>query len=151
MILFPAVPDLLIENLDKFNRCSLEQSLDNIITRRCKHQITEMLEHYKSEAPPANLPALRRAYIDYLSDMQFNCLAQFFAEKHSVRGNAVYHFVFGHKSSKSRIPDWLGVPHAGNVGYLFGKPLARKENYGPEDETITRQHARMLASFAECG
>ncbi|CAN7978371.1 unnamed protein product, partial [Ixodes persulcatus] len=94
---------------------------------------------------------LRRLYIDYLSNRQFKCPVQFFAEQHASGSHAVYSYVFAHLSKKNDLPSWMGVPHSYEVNYFFGIPLRDHDAYTDEDRIVSENIVTILSSFATTG
>ncbi|XP_042145552.1 acetylcholinesterase-like [Ixodes scapularis] len=94
---------------------------------------------------------LRRLYIDYLSNRQFKCPVQFFAEQHASRSHAVYSYVFAHLSKKNNLPFWMGVPHSYEIEFFFGIPLRDQVNYTDEDRIVSENIVTILSSFANTG
>ncbi|KAH7939922.1 hypothetical protein HPB52_019384 [Rhipicephalus sanguineus] len=103
-------PRLLAEDLQDFPREELVQSLRAALGRLLRDGVPDILETYIQEVHPGDNNALRRQYIDHLSDRLFNCPLQFFAEKHSERGNKVFCYVFAHKTMMFPLPAWMGAP-----------------------------------------
>ncbi|XP_075530991.1 acetylcholinesterase-like [Dermacentor variabilis] len=148
-LLYPLVPDLLEEDLQATSPEELVKSLRGALWRLLKDDIPDILETYTEEAPKDDKNALRRQYIDYVSDRLFNCPLQFFAEKHSEKGNKVFTYVFTHKTAMFPLPGWMGAPHGTDVAFAFGHPYA-----GDPDSPggrMAEAFVRMLASFGENG
>ncbi|XP_075529767.1 acetylcholinesterase-like [Dermacentor variabilis] len=148
-LLFPLVPELLVEDLQGSPPEELVKSLRSALWRRLKENIRDILETYTKEAPKDDNNALRRQYIDYLSDRLFNCPLQFFAEKHSEKDNKVFTYVFTHKTAMFPLPGWMGAPHGSDVAFAFGHPYA--VNPDSPDGRMAEAFVRMLASFGENG
>lgn len=151
LLLFPPKPDLLGEDLSSRGSRELEKSLKEVVSTWMKEDIPDVLEKYTDEAPSGDNNALRRQYIDYTSDRLFNCPLRFFAEKHSERGNRVFTYVFDHKSTKSPLPSWMGVPHAVDLDYMFGHPYKASAQSPDDDGKMSEAFVRMMTSFAEHG
>lgn len=111
----------------------------------------EMLMHYINQVQPSDRESLRRMYLDYRSDRYYVCHMQYFAEKYSGRGNAVYKYIFGHKYAQSPVPEWMGVTHTQDFLYHFAAPLSPDSNYTEEDVAFSDQFAQIVASFLKFG
>ncbi|CAN8012929.1 unnamed protein product [Ixodes pacificus] len=94
---------------------------------------------------------LMRLYIDYLSNRQFKCPVQFFAEQHASGSHAVYSYVFAHLPKKNDLPSWMGVPHSNEIKYFFGIPLRDHDAYTDEDSIVSENIVTILSSFANTG
>lgn len=145
---YPPKDELIKETLDKRRQESIKLSLYDEVASWTKAEIPEMKDYYERKAQPGDLEALRRMYVDYLSDRVFNCPLKLFAEKHTARGNSVYMYIFGHKSSKSWLPKWMGVPHWLEVPYFLGAPLGSDADLTHEDPAVSQAVIEMIASFA---
>ncbi|XP_050024748.1 acetylcholinesterase-like [Dermacentor andersoni] len=148
-LLFPLVPELLVEDLQGSPPEELVKSLRSALWRRLKENTQDILETYTKEAPTDDKNALRRQYIDYVSDRLFNCPLQFFTEKHSEKDNKVFTYVFAHKTAMFPLPGWMGAPHGSDVAFAFGQPYAA--NPDSPDGRMAQAFVRMLASFGENG
>lgn len=149
MLVFPPKPDLLPDDLDGSNSEKLKDSLRAALSSWVKEDIPDIEDKYADDAPRGDGNALRRQYLDYLSDRLFNCPLQFFAEKHSERGNKVFAYVFGHKYDAFNLPAWMGVPHATDLHFAFGIPYAAERD--SPNGRMSEAYMRMLGSFSENG
>ncbi|CAN7985028.1 unnamed protein product [Ixodes hexagonus] len=150
VLAFPPKPDLLKESLDDINLDKLERKLHEAVSSWTKDDNPTMLNHYKNKGV-ADKEGLRRSFLDYLSDREFVCPQQFFAEKYAARGNALYSYVFAHRSKKDKFPMWMGTPHGYDISYVFGFPLINLEHFDEEDNAFHEEFVKILASFAENG
>ncbi|KAH7932690.1 hypothetical protein HPB49_001142 [Dermacentor silvarum] len=148
-LLFPPKPELLLEDLNATATGKLTDSLRAGLLGFLKADLPDVLKRYTDEVSQGDNNALRRQYIDYVSDRLFNCPLRFFAEKHSERNNKVFAYVFAHKSSKLSLPEWMGVPHASDIQFVFGDPYA--EDSDSLDGRMSEAFIRILASFSENG
>ncbi|XP_075530990.1 acetylcholinesterase-like [Dermacentor variabilis] len=148
-LLIPLVPELLVEDLQGSIPEELVKSLRSALWQVIKNDIPDTLETYTQGAPKDDNNALRRQYIDYLSDRLFNCPLQFFVEKHSEKDNKVFTYVFAHKTAMLPLPGWMGAPHGSDVAFAFGYPYAA--NPHSPDGRMAEAFMRMLTSFAEKG
>lgn len=150
-VFFSSAPECLSQTLEDVDDYIFERFLTDVATSAPKPVIHEMLEYYARHVPTGDRAAERRAFIDYVSDRLFNCPSQFFAEKYSALGNAVYAYVFGHKSSKTPTPKWIGVQHGTDFEYFFAHVLGNDDAYTLEDKSIGEDIVEMVASFAKYG
>lgn len=150
-LLFPKRSEFLEITSQLVDRKELKRSVYGTVNSWTKFEVPEMLEYYESRAAVGDAEALRRGYIDYLSDKLFNCPLQFFSEKHSLRGNAVYRYVFGQKWYKWMIPEWMGTPHAVDLSYVFARPLVFQNDFTEEDRIFTEHVVEVITSFSKFG
>lgn len=150
-LIFPKRSDFLEETTQIFDKDELKRSVYGTISSWLKTEVPEMLEYYESRAAVGNAEALVRAYIDYMSDGWFNCPDQFFAEKHSTRGNAVYRYIFGQKWRLWMLPDWMGAPHGMDLFYAFARPLAFENDFSEEDRAVSEHLVEAFTSFCKHG
>lgn len=148
-LLFPVVRELLAEDLKDFPQEELVKSLRAALWRLLKDDVPDVLHTYTEEVAEGDNTALRRQYIDYVSDRVFNCPLQFFAEYYSKWGNTVFSYVFAHKSMIFPLPAWMGVPHGTDVAFTFGYPYAADPD--SPDGRMTEAFIRMLFTFSENG
>uniref|UniRef100_A0A090XFH9 Carboxylic ester hydrolase n=1 Tax=Ixodes ricinus TaxID=34613 RepID=A0A090XFH9_IXORI len=150
-IVIPPTPELLKESLEDLALDKFEHAIHKSVLSWTKSDVTSLLPEYMDRVPPGDKEGLRRAYIDYLSDREFNCPGQFLAEKHSARGSPVYFYVFAHKSKKDGLPSWMGAPHHTEVAFFLALPLDTDAGYSDEDRLVSEAMVTMLTSFAKTG
>ncbi|CAN8002197.1 unnamed protein product [Ixodes hexagonus] len=150
-LVFPHTPELWKDSLEDLHQDKFDRAIRRSVLSWAKTDVTTLLGEYINRAPPANKEALRRAYIDYLSDREFNCPAQFLAEKHSARGNPVYFYIFGHRSENDGLPSWMGAPHHMEIPYFLALPFDDEVSYTDEDRNVSEDLVAMLTSFAQTG
>uniref|UniRef100_V5GK39 Carboxylic ester hydrolase n=1 Tax=Ixodes ricinus TaxID=34613 RepID=V5GK39_IXORI len=150
-ILFPLTLELLKESLGDLAQDKFDHAIRKSVLSWTKPGVTSLLQEYKDRAATGDKEGLRRAYIDYVSDREFNCPGQFLAEKHSARGSPVYFYVFAHKSKKDGLPSWIGAPHYTDVPFFLALPFDSDAGYRDEDRQISEAMVTMLTSFAKTG
>lgn len=149
MLVFPPHPELLPDDLDGSNPEKLKNSLRAALSTWVKEDIPDIEDKYIEEAPKGDGNAIRRQFLDYLSDRLFNCPLRFLAEKHSERGNRVFAYVFDHKYDAFNLPAWMGAPHATDLHFAFGIPYAADRD--SPNGRMSEAYMRMLGSFSENG
>ncbi|KAK8757701.1 hypothetical protein V5799_004667 [Amblyomma americanum] len=147
LFLSSAKPELLAEELESSE--GLAEALSAVTSAWLKVDTSDIVDLYAADAPQGDAKALRRQYIDYMSDRILNCPLRFLAEKHSERGNNVFAYVFGHKSKSVPLPSWMGAPHASDVPFAFGHVYAQRPD--SPDGRMSEAFVRMLATFADTG
>ncbi|CAN8033043.1 unnamed protein product, partial [Ixodes persulcatus] len=150
-VVIPPTPELLKESLEDLAQDKFDHAICKSVLSWTKSSVTSLLQEYKDRVPPGDKEGLRRAYIDYVSDREFNCPGQFLAEKHSARGSPVYFYVFAHKSKKDELPSWMGAPQYTEVAFFLALPFDSDAGYSDEDRVISEAMVAMLTSFAKTG
>lgn len=150
-LIFPKKSEFLDITSQDVHTEELKRSVYGAVDSWIKSEVPEMLEYYESRASGGGAEALRRAYIDYLSDKLYNCPIRFFAEKHSSRGNAVYRYIFGQKWNKFMIPEWMGTPHSMDLFYFFARPFAFQDDFTEEDRAVSEHVVEVVTSFCKYG
>ena len=84
-------------------------------------------------------------------DFFFICPQSYFAQKFADRGSNVYYYYFTQKSSNSPWGSWVGVPHASEIEYVFGKPLNEALNYTQAERQLSRKMMKYFTDFAKTG
>ncbi|CAN7951874.1 unnamed protein product, partial [Ixodes pacificus] len=111
VIIIPSGSVILRESFHDIKYEQLERALQDVVFTWAHSDLPDLMKHYLVNVSAGEKQKLTKAYLDYLSDRIFNCPAQFFSEKHAARENAVYSFVFAHRSRKDGYPSWMGAPH----------------------------------------
>ncbi|KAH6923654.1 hypothetical protein HPB50_004394 [Hyalomma asiaticum] len=148
-LMYPLRKELLPDDVEGLDDKQFRHSLNEGITSWLKMDFPDMLQKYTAEAQ--DKASLRRGYVDYLSDSVFVCPMHFTAEKHTHRGQTVYSYVFGHKSSRSPLPRWMGAPHVFDINYIFGVPLLDQERFNAEDASVSEVVLTAFKTFSEAG
>ncbi|CAN8032967.1 unnamed protein product [Ixodes persulcatus] len=151
VIIIPTGSVILRESFHDIEYERLERALKDVVLTWAHSDLPELMKHYLVNVSAGEKQELTKAYLDYLSDRIFNCPAQFFSEKHAARKNAVYSFVFAHRSRKDGYPSWMGAPHHTTGPYLFLKPFREDNEFTEEDKTMSYNFARLITSFSENG
>ncbi|KAG0438484.1 hypothetical protein HPB47_016995 [Ixodes persulcatus] len=126
------------EDLGNVSVEELKPALREMLVTAMGDKYIDLVEYYAAQAAQDNKQELREMYTEFLGDSYFVCPMKYFSQKHSGKGNSVYSFVFGHRSVKSTLPEWSGVPHLADVPYYFGVPLWDYESYSDEDRNRIR-------------
>lgn len=150
-LIWPSKNEFAKHILPSIDKEEVKRSVYGAVSSWIKAEIPEMLDNYESQAYSDNAEAFRRAYLDYLSDRMFICPTQFFAEKHSSRGNSVYLYVFGHKARKLMLPQWMGTPHALEIFFFFAKPFDPEGNFTEEDKVVSEEVVKAITAFCKHG
>lgn len=148
-LLYPPREELWGDMIEVMDEDFLNKSLREITFTWLKGNSTYNLEAYTANA--RDKIALRRAYVDFISDRTFVCPMHYTAEGHSEHGQPVYSLVFSYRSVKSPLPAWMGAPHGEDVSYLYGAPLVHPEKYDAQDAAMSETMMEMLSTFASTG
>ncbi|XP_077561748.1 acetylcholinesterase-like [Haemaphysalis longicornis] len=152
---FPFIfqPDdrLLDPDLERLSMDTLRAAIKSLFRGWLKDKYYPLAVKYLDNAIPEDKVSLRATACDYFGKQNTYCSSRFFVEKHSQAEAKVYAQVFAHRSKKSPLPEWMGVPHMEDVVYTFGIPFIEEGNYTDEDRNFSRQLMKSLVSFAETG
>ncbi|XP_040357742.1 cholinesterase-like [Ixodes scapularis] len=107
------------EDLSNVSVEELKPALREMVVTWMGDKYINLVEYYAAQAVQGNKQELREMYTEFFGDFCFVCPMKYFGQKHSGKGNSVYSFVFGHRSAKSTLPMWSGVPHLADVPYYF--------------------------------
>ncbi|XP_070382904.1 acetylcholinesterase-like isoform X2 [Dermacentor albipictus] len=141
--------DILADNLHDVVGKEFEDTLRECIYVWLKTNFSRPLDVYTADTHDER--SLRRAYVDYLSDLTFVCAMHITAEGHSNKEHSVYSYVFGHLSKKKALTAWMGTPHGFDVSYVFGGPLEDQEFFNSEDAEVSEVVMTALSTFASTG
>lgn len=151
-LIHPVLSEFLTVGSPNGDKEYIKQSVHGSVARwMTRGVIRDMLLYYESRASSTDTGSLRAAYIDYMSDREFNCPLEVFAEKHSARGNAVYVYIFGQKAQLLNLFEWMGAPHGMDVPYLFSSPSALGIEFTDEDKALSKHMIGLIASFSKNG
>ncbi|KAG0420806.1 hypothetical protein HPB47_003294 [Ixodes persulcatus] len=139
------------EDLSNVSVEELMPALREMLVILMREKYVDLVEYYAVQAAQDNKQELRKMYTEFFSDSYFVCPMKYFSQKHSGKGNSVYSFVFGHRSAKSTLPTWSGVPHLADIPYYFGAPLWDYQSYSDEDRNFSQDVMKAFSSFATYG
>ncbi|KAK8789150.1 hypothetical protein V5799_021074 [Amblyomma americanum] len=141
-------PEILAEHLDHVDRETLISALHKTVSSWTKGVTPPLLKD--DEAENTSKAAIRRKYVDYLSDRLFVCPMHSAAAAHASRGGTVYTYVFDHWTTKRAPLSWAGVGHGIDVPYIFGLPLLDRErvHFSDEDVAASGKYLTMISTFA---
>ncbi|KAH9379542.1 hypothetical protein HPB48_004255 [Haemaphysalis longicornis] len=141
-------PQFQSERLTEASDMALRSALQYVVHSWTQRAEPEMLNRYASQA--ADKESLRERHVAYLSHKMFVCPMHFTAEHHAARGNAVYTYVFAHRS-QMKPPSWRGAGHAMELPFFFGRPMVDRDDFAEEDVRVSEGVVKMLSTFAETG
>lgn len=143
--------EALKDDLNSYEWERLRVSLQSLIGVFFSGRVFSVAMDYMKNVHIEDKVALRKIVADMLGNQLFYCPTRLFAEKYSAMGNNVYATVFGHRSAKSRLPEWFGATHLEEVQFVFGIPFLNQANYTDKDREFSADAMKMLASFARTG
>ncbi|KAL9970956.1 hypothetical protein ACROYT_G023425 [Oculina patagonica] len=82
-----------------------------------------ILLEYTNHADPNNKIIVRQAMLDSASHAYFVAPPIQEAKALSKEGRAPYVYLFNHRPVHTRVPDWIGVVHDMENGFVFGAPF----------------------------
>lgn len=150
-LMYPEMSEYLDIDSGEVEPDEIERSVHGAVDAWLKSENSDMLEYYQGRDPSGSAEALRRAYIDYLSDRMFNCPTQFLAEKHSTKRNSVYRYIFGHKTQMLMPYKWMGAAHGMDLPYFLASPDSFGSPFTDEDKAVSDDVVKVIASFSKNG
>ncbi|XP_070533400.1 neuroligin-4, Y-linked-like [Ptychodera flava] len=110
---------------------------------------------YTNWSTPFNETSIRDQYIDLLTDRDFVAPMIQTNRYHSESGeNNVFMYTFNYRSNRSVFPAWMGVPHTGEIPFLFGEPFnwaSTRHNWTLDDRAVSDLMMTMWTNFAKYG
>jgi acetylcholinesterase len=85
------------------------------------------------------------------ADFHFVCPVVDLANQYALYGQKVFFYHYTHRSSKHYWPDWLGVMHADEIGFVFGEPLNKTLKFNDKEKVFTRRLIKYWSNFAKYG
>ncbi|XP_075547395.1 cholinesterase-like [Dermacentor variabilis] len=143
--------ELLWGDFSGSNRDDLKNMLYEILSSWLKEKMLPLAEVYLNAVSPRDNAELRQAVADFIGNHYFYCPSRFFAELHTAKGGNVYPFVFGHRSQKSDMPEWIRNTHMEDIPYVLGTPFLEEANYTEDDRKFSAFIMKAVVSFAKEG
>ncbi|XP_047451175.1 acetylcholinesterase-like [Mugil cephalus] len=84
-------------------------------------------------------------------DQLFNCPVIEFAQRYSQNGGKTFLYLFNHRSSINRWPEWMGVMHGYEIEFIFGMPLNTNLGYTKNEVNMTKKLMKHWTNFARAG
>lgn len=89
--------------------------------------------------------------IKFITKLISVCPTKIFSEELARINIKSYVYQFSHWSEASTWPEWVGTPHAEELGYVFGVPLGNPGKYMPEDIELSKRMIKTWVDFARDG
>ncbi|XP_030621090.1 cholinesterase-like [Chanos chanos] len=86
-----------------------------------------------------------------VGDHYISCPLLDFARLYTQFGGRARVYHFEHRASVSPWPEWIGVMHGDEIGFVFGRPLNSTLGYLKEEVAMSRRIMRRWANFARKG
>lgn len=134
---------------------------DSVVFVRGRNVLAEksVLFKYTDHADPENKLTMRRSMLECLGDYAFVAPMLRDAKAYYQRGLKTYGYLFNHTPVHSPYPEWIGVSHGMEQGFVFGAPfkmlswfltmLAPK--YSEPEKDLSLNIMKMWTSFAKTG
>ncbi|KAH9371334.1 hypothetical protein HPB48_000394 [Haemaphysalis longicornis] len=86
-----------------------------------------------------------------VSDYHFTCPVVQFSDLLGKGDASVYQYLFAHRSSRNRLPEWTGVTHGEEIAFEFGEPLNETQEWDEVERILSANFMRYWANFAKTG
>ncbi|XP_014663035.1 PREDICTED: LOW QUALITY PROTEIN: acetylcholinesterase-like [Priapulus caudatus] len=91
-----------------------------------------------------------QSLIDMIGDYHFVCPAVKEASRYADEGENVYMYIFTHRSTNSKTPEWAGVMHGEDIPYIFGLP-PDVSGFTMYDKEVSKHVMNYFSNFAKSG
>ncbi|XP_053212019.1 acetylcholinesterase-like isoform X2 [Panonychus citri] len=138
----------------KLNNVSLSRTMQFVrqsfpfLTPRVASLVYSSFLPITEETSPSEV---RQVLSDFIGDSTFTCPLTLFSQLFVKNEGSAYLYVFDHKPSNSRWPEWMGVLHFDEVQFIFGVPLRQSHLYTPEEVEFSKRLMKTWVSFAKTG
>ncbi|GBM25434.1 Acetylcholinesterase-1 [Araneus ventricosus] len=109
------------------------------------------VQHYLGSIPDDDYDAIRRQVYTASGDSSLLCETVYFAESYADRKNDVYFYLFSHRPSNTVWSTWMGVAHAEEVQFVFGRPIRKPQLYEPAEVELSKKMIEVWTNFAKNG
>ncbi|XP_076464395.1 acetylcholinesterase-like [Babylonia areolata] len=117
-----------------------------------KELFAKLLEFiYIGSSLPAERDDYHTALEKILGDLNFMCPMYSTAAPLLAGGSDVYMYSFEHRSSISPFPQWMGVVHASELDFVFGRPLDQGHLFTERERQLSLLMMYAWANFAKFG
>ncbi|KAL8623008.1 hypothetical protein ACOMHN_027128 [Nucella lapillus] len=111
----------------------------------------QLLEYlYINSSLPDRRDDYQTALDNILGDLIFFC-PQYKIKAFLPADCEMYMYSFEHRSSVSPFPEWMGVVHASELDFVFGRPLDQGQRFSEEERQLSRLMMKAWANFAKFG
>jgi len=134
---------------------------DSVVFTRGRNVFAEkaVLFKYTDHADPEDKLAMRRSMLECLGDYAFVAPMLRDAKAYYQRGLKTYSYLFNHTPIHSPYPEWIGVSHGMEQGFLFGAPFKTLSwfftmlvpKYSETEKDLSLNIMKMWTSFAKDG
>ncbi|GBM49435.1 Acetylcholinesterase-1 [Araneus ventricosus] len=109
------------------------------------------VKHYLGNIPDDDYDAIKRQIYIASGDSSLLCETVYFAESYSERSNDVYFYFFTHRPSNTPWSPWMGVAHAEEVQFVFGRPVRKPYLYEHAEVELSKKMINVWTNFAKNG
>lgn len=103
---------------------------------------------YSDHADPLNKTAIRQSLMDCASDAMFVAPAIKEAKALAKAGRLPRVYVFDHRPTFARTPEWMGVIHGIDIAFTFGFAFMEKTRLSPIRETFLENFTEIEKGFS---
>ncbi|KAF8763487.1 Acetylcholinesterase-1 like protein [Argiope bruennichi] len=109
------------------------------------------VDHYLGSVPDDDYDTIKRQVYTASGDSSLLCKTAYFAESYADRNNDVYYYLFSHRPSNTLWSPWMGVAHAEEVQFVFGRPIRKPQLYEPAELELSKKMIEVWTNFAKTG
>ncbi|KAH9368179.1 hypothetical protein HPB48_010640 [Haemaphysalis longicornis] len=142
---------LLQDDLSGYATDQFTAAVYNLLYQWLKDNIFRLATGELRNCTQCDKAGLRQASSDFMGNHYYYCPTRFFSEAYAAHGGTVYGSVFGHRSKKSTLPEWMYTTHMEDIPYYFGIPFLEAENYTDEDRELSAYVMKALVTFGRHG
>uniref|UniRef100_A0A8C8S938 Carboxylic ester hydrolase n=1 Tax=Pelusios castaneus TaxID=367368 RepID=A0A8C8S938_9SAUR len=154
MFLMFGAPGFSLENDSLIGWKELTEGISFMVPELPKRSVQAAAMRYSREGLGHGPARYRWAMSQAASDYLFLCPMTELARQTAHAGSPMYVYIFAHRSSGSRWPDWMGVVHSTELLYLFGNLASEggaNHTYTEAEAALSRKVMRYWAEFARTG
>jgi carboxylesterase type B len=90
-------------------------------------------------------------YVQLVGDIIFVCPDYVFINEFSASGRVVYYYRFKPRPSSSARSQWTNAIHSDEIGFVFGVPLIKNNDYTFEEKELSKTMMKVWTKFAKYG
>ncbi|XP_067128491.1 cholinesterase-like [Centruroides vittatus] len=143
-------PFLAIENHPILSKAEAK----DIMSRAYKvtgEYLDRIVKEYLGNVAENDYSEIIKQTIKAIDDGALSCPISHLVERLSQYDHTVYVYKFNHTRIKSLFKKWMGVLHAEDLHFVFGRPLLKQKDYTEEEVLFSKRIIQLWTSFAKTG